>query len=317
MNDLVDAGVGTIVDLTVAGLGRDVALVQRVAEQTALNIVVATGYYTFTELPYFVEVRARFSGGALADMLAGWFVTDITEGIARYWREGGDLEMRDRPSGRDAGSRGGAARRRACTPRDGCSDLDAHRTRHQARARATEGVRVGRCRPDAGRDRPQRRHRRPRVPRRAAGPWLVPRHGPVRAATGSCPSKNGCRRSSSCANAVTSTAWCCRTTRPVTTTGSPAEPWRGRGTTATSPATCSPRCEPPDSAMPSSPRARRQPEAPVRRAGRVLASRHPPKAARFGTVSVSKHAHLERSSRFSSRLHPRPRIPCSVAYSGP
>ena len=59
MNDLVDAGVGTIVDLTVAGLGRDVALVQRVAEQTALNIVVATGYYTFTELPYFVEVRAR------------------------------------------------------------------------------------------------------------------------------------------------------------------------------------------------------------------------------------------------------------------
>ena len=52
MNDLVDAGVGTIVDLTVAGLGRDVALVQRVAEQTALNIVVATGYYTFTELPH-------------------------------------------------------------------------------------------------------------------------------------------------------------------------------------------------------------------------------------------------------------------------
>ena len=51
MNDLVDAGVSTIVDLTVAGLGRDVALVQRVAEQTSLNIVVATGYYTFTELP--------------------------------------------------------------------------------------------------------------------------------------------------------------------------------------------------------------------------------------------------------------------------
>ena len=75
-----------------AGLGRDVALVQRVAEQTALNIVVATGYYTFTELPHFVEVRARFSGGALADMLAGWFVSDITEGIAHTGVKAGILK---------------------------------------------------------------------------------------------------------------------------------------------------------------------------------------------------------------------------------
>ena len=92
MNDLVDAGVSTIVDLTVAGLGRDVALVQRVAEQTALNIVVATGYYTFTELPYFVEVRARFSGGELADMLAEWFIGDITEGIAHTGVKAGILK---------------------------------------------------------------------------------------------------------------------------------------------------------------------------------------------------------------------------------
>ena len=110
MNDLVDAGVGTIVDLTVAGLGRDVALVQRVAEQTALNIVVATGYYTFTELPFFVEVRARFSGGDLADMLAGWFIGDITEGIAHTGVKAGILKCATDHPGRDAGGRGGPPR---------------------------------------------------------------------------------------------------------------------------------------------------------------------------------------------------------------
>jgi len=98
MNDLVEAGVSTIVDLTVAGLGRDVALVQQVAEQTPLNIVVATGYYTFTELPHFVEVRARFSGGELADMLAQWFIGDITEGIAHTGVKAGILKCAtDRP----------------------------------------------------------------------------------------------------------------------------------------------------------------------------------------------------------------------------
>ncbi|MEX1007778.1 MAG: phosphotriesterase-related protein [Acidimicrobiia bacterium] len=92
MNELVDAGVSTIVDLTVTGIGRDVALVKRVADQTALNIVVATGHYTFNELPLFIEVRARFGGEALADMLAGWFVGDITEGIAHTGVKAGILK---------------------------------------------------------------------------------------------------------------------------------------------------------------------------------------------------------------------------------
>ena len=92
MDELVEAGVDTIVDLTVTGIGRDVALVQRVAEQTKLNIVVATGHYTFNELPTFMEMRARFSGDALADMLTGWFVGDITEGIAHTGVKAGMLK---------------------------------------------------------------------------------------------------------------------------------------------------------------------------------------------------------------------------------
>jgi len=92
MNELVEEGVGTIVDLTVTGLGRDVALVKRVAEQTSLNIVVATGHYTFDALPTFVEMRARIGGHDVVDMLASWFVRDITEGIAATGVKAGILK---------------------------------------------------------------------------------------------------------------------------------------------------------------------------------------------------------------------------------
>jgi phosphotriesterase-related protein len=82
MNELVVAGVGTIVDLTVTGLGRDIRLMSRVAEQTTLNIVVATGHYTFDDLPMFVNLRAAISRTPTADMLADWYEGDIVEGIA-------------------------------------------------------------------------------------------------------------------------------------------------------------------------------------------------------------------------------------------
>jgi phosphotriesterase-related protein len=92
MNELVAVGIGSIVDLTVAGLGRDVRLLSRVAERTRLNIVVATGYYTFNELPQFVELRSRTSQKSEADLLASWFVGDITEGIARTGIKAGILK---------------------------------------------------------------------------------------------------------------------------------------------------------------------------------------------------------------------------------
>ena len=93
LDELVEVGVDTIVDLTVVGLGRDVRLVARVAEQTAINIVVATGYYTFTDLPTFVHARAGFAQVATADLLAEWFVHDITEGIANTGIKAGILKV--------------------------------------------------------------------------------------------------------------------------------------------------------------------------------------------------------------------------------
>ena len=63
------------------GLGRYLPWVQRVAEQTELNIVPATGLYTYRDVPFFFHYR-----GVLfetdPDPMVTFFVRDITEGIA-------------------------------------------------------------------------------------------------------------------------------------------------------------------------------------------------------------------------------------------
>lgn len=75
------AGVETIVDLTVLGLGRMIPWVQRVAEQVDINIIVATGYYLFQELP--LKFGFRGPGTLLGgrDPLEEMFIRDITHGI--------------------------------------------------------------------------------------------------------------------------------------------------------------------------------------------------------------------------------------------
>lgn len=69
-------GIGTIVDVTVIGQGRDIARIKRIAAQVpGLNIVVATGCYTFDEVPLFFSRRP-------APTMTDFFVRDLTEGIA-------------------------------------------------------------------------------------------------------------------------------------------------------------------------------------------------------------------------------------------
>jgi phosphotriesterase-related protein len=76
-----EVGVRTIVDMTVLGQGRDISLVRRVAEQTDVNIVVATGVYSVDGIPLF----ARFRGpGGLVESeepLIELLVRDVTEGV--------------------------------------------------------------------------------------------------------------------------------------------------------------------------------------------------------------------------------------------
>jgi phosphotriesterase-related protein len=82
MNELYARGVHTVVDLTVVGLGRYVPRIECVARQTKLNIVVATGLYTYCDLPFYFHFRGPgtpFGGG---EVMVDMFVRDIREGIA-------------------------------------------------------------------------------------------------------------------------------------------------------------------------------------------------------------------------------------------
>ena len=75
-------GVRTVVDLTVLGLGRDVARVGRVAARTRVQLVASTGYYTPDVLPAYFRTHGpgRLVGGP--DPLLELFLRDIEEGIA-------------------------------------------------------------------------------------------------------------------------------------------------------------------------------------------------------------------------------------------
>jgi len=75
LGQVVAAGYRTIIDPTVDGLGRDVARIARVSAQVPeLNIVVATGIYTWARVPNYFAHRSD-------QTMVDGFVRDITEGI--------------------------------------------------------------------------------------------------------------------------------------------------------------------------------------------------------------------------------------------
>jgi len=82
LNEVKSRGVDTIVDLTVLGLGRYIPRIQKVAAQVGVNIVVATGYYTYNELPLYFRYRGPSGLMGGPEPLVDMFVTDIEEGIA-------------------------------------------------------------------------------------------------------------------------------------------------------------------------------------------------------------------------------------------
>lgn len=82
LTELAGTGVRTIMDPTVDGLGRNVPRVRRVNEQVPdLNIVVATGIYTYADVPGYFSARGP---GALPDLpepMVDLFTRDIEQGI--------------------------------------------------------------------------------------------------------------------------------------------------------------------------------------------------------------------------------------------
>lgn len=67
-------GVDSIVDVTVMGIGRDIELIREVAAQVDINVIVATGMYTFSDVPDYFKRRS-------VDDMAQVFTDDITIGI--------------------------------------------------------------------------------------------------------------------------------------------------------------------------------------------------------------------------------------------
>jgi phosphotriesterase-related protein len=82
LRELKEHGIDTIVDLTVIGLGRNMVRIAAVADQVPeINIVAATGVYTYNEVPMYFHFRGP---GALLggpEPMTELFVREINEGI--------------------------------------------------------------------------------------------------------------------------------------------------------------------------------------------------------------------------------------------
>src|ERR1700751_2658969 len=82
LNAVYAKGIRTIVDPTVWGIGRDIPRMQRIAAQTQLNIIVATGLDVYEKMPPHHSYRGP---GLLIDIpepMVTDFSRDITQGIA-------------------------------------------------------------------------------------------------------------------------------------------------------------------------------------------------------------------------------------------
>ena len=145
-----------------------------------LNIVVATGLYTFNDVPHYFGSRVPGTGPDGSDPMVDMFVRDITRGHRRHRRQGRHHQVRHRRPGVTPGVERVL---RACAKAHRATGVPITTHTHAAlppRPRAAADLRRGGRRPVARRDRPLRRHRRPRLPRGDHRQRQHPRHGPLR-----------------------------------------------------------------------------------------------------------------------------------------
>jgi phosphotriesterase-related protein len=149
LNELKSRGVDSIVDLTVIGLGRYIPRIARIAARTELNIVVATGIYTYNDVPMYFSLRGPGTLLDGADIMTDMFVGDIEEGIADTGIKAAILKCAtDRPGvtrGVERVLRAAAqAHRRTGVPISTHTDAATKRGLEQQRIFADEGVDLSR-----------------------------------------------------------------------------------------------------------------------------------------------------------------------------
>jgi phosphotriesterase-related protein len=82
LRELKARGVDTLVDLTVVGLGRYIPRIAAIADQVPeINVVVATGVYTYNEVPMYFHFRGPGTIMGGPEPMVDLFVREIREGI--------------------------------------------------------------------------------------------------------------------------------------------------------------------------------------------------------------------------------------------
>ncbi|MET0160794.1 MAG: phosphotriesterase-related protein [Acidimicrobiales bacterium] len=148
LNDLASRGIRSIVDPTVIGLGRYLPWVQRVAEQIELQIVAATGLYTYNDVPFFFHYRGLLFDTD-PDPMVTFFVKDITEGIAETGVKAGIIKCATDADGLTPGVERvlracARTHRETGVPITTHTDAGSFRGRDQQRVFAEEGVDLSR-----------------------------------------------------------------------------------------------------------------------------------------------------------------------------
>jgi phosphotriesterase-related protein len=99
LRELKAHGIDTLVDLTVIGLGRSIPRVAAIAaEVPEINVVAATGVYTYNEVPMYFHFRGPGTILGGPEPMVDLFVREIEEGIGETGVRAGILKCAsDRP----------------------------------------------------------------------------------------------------------------------------------------------------------------------------------------------------------------------------
>jgi phosphotriesterase-related protein len=82
LREVKTRGVDTIVDPTVIGLGRYIPRIERINAEVDINIIVATGLYTYDDVPFALHLIGPGTPFGGDEPMVEMFVRDIREGIA-------------------------------------------------------------------------------------------------------------------------------------------------------------------------------------------------------------------------------------------
>ena len=112
LQELKRQGIDTLVDLTVIGLGRYIPRIKAIADLVPeINIVVATGVYTYNEVPMFFHFQGPGTVLGGPEPMVEMFIREIREGIADTGVRAGILKCATDQPGMTPGRRARPARR--------------------------------------------------------------------------------------------------------------------------------------------------------------------------------------------------------------